>query len=263
MTEWHVWALTGTAAVMAGVLNAVAGGGSFLTLPALIWAGLPPVVANATSAVAVSPGYMGSTWGYREELKAIARTGLRRDVIISFVAGIAGAGLLLATPERLFTFAIPWLLLFATLLFAMAPSLTRWAREQAAHPHLDSLQQSTPTPGWRTIGLGLVGIYGGYFNGGLGILLMTLYAVGGEARIQVANALKNLHSLVLSVGSVVTFIMAGAVDAPFALWMMLCATLGGYFGAQWARRMSGSRVRGIVIATGAIMTILFFVRTSS
>lgn len=257
MAEWSVWALTGAAAVLAGVLNAVAGGGSFLTLPALIWAGLPPVMANATSAVAVSPGYLGSAWGYREELKAVVQEGLGRDVMISFVAGIAGAVLLLATPERLFTSAIPWLLLFATLLFSFAPTLTRWARRHATTP------DSSQIPGWRAPGLALVGAYGGYFNGGLGILLMTLYAVAGETRIQVANALKNLHSLVLSVGSVVTFVLAGAVDVPFALWMMACATAGGYAGARWARSLSARTVRGIVILTGTLMTVLFFARTPS
>ena len=118
-------ALTGAAAFAAGVLNAIAGGGSFLTFPALVFAGVPPVAANATSAMAVSPGYLGSTLGFRAELRELPAARLRREMAISAVGGVAGALLLLVTPGHLFTGIVPWLLLFATVLFAAGPAIAR------------------------------------------------------------------------------------------------------------------------------------------
>jgi uncharacterized protein len=247
-----IWAMTGVAALLAGALNAVAGGGSFLTFPALVAAGVPPIAANATSAMAVSPGYLGSTLGFGPELRALAATRLRQEVLVSALGGLLGAGLLLLTPGRLFEGLVPWLLALATALFALAPHLSRLGAPRSADAH--------GRVRWRLPGLLAVAIYGGYFNGGLGILLMALYSLNGETRMNTINALKNLNSLVLSLLSVVAFAWAGAIVWPQALWMMALATLGGWLGARWARRLPARGVRMGVIATGALMSGLFFMR---
>lgn len=242
-----IWALTGAAALGAGVLNAIAGGGSFLTFPALVFAGVPPLAANATSAMAVSPGYLGSTLGFRQQLRDLPGQLLRREMLTAALGGLLGAGLLLLTPDRLFSGIVPWLLLLATALFAIGPRLS-------------ALGQGRGHPGLRQPGLLLVAIYGGYFNGGLGILLMALYTLAGESRLGTVNALKNLNSLVLSLLSVVAFAVAGAIVWPQALWMMAWATLGGWLGARWAQRLPVVWVRRLVVAAGLVMSGVFFSR---
>ena len=239
--------LTGLAAFAAGVLNAIAGGGSFLTFPALVFAGVPPVAANATSAIAVSPGYLGSTLGFRPELRSLPATLLWRETGIAALGGLLGAGLLLVTPAKVFAGIVPWLLLLATVLFALGPRIARLSGG-AGHPR------------WRLPGLLGVSIYGGYFNGGLGILLMALYTLSGESRLNTVNALKNLNSFVLSLLSVVAFAAAGAIVWPQAVWMMLWATAGGWAGAHLAKRLPVKWVRWLVIATGVVMSVVFFNR---
>lgn len=248
---WTLPLLLAGAAFAAGVLNAVAGGGSFLTLPALVFAGVPPIMANATSALAVSPGYLGSTLGFRDELRRVPPRRLQREMAIAALGGVAGACLLLVTPAKVFSVIVPWLLLFATALFAAGPSLAR--RAQLSTLDLDR---------WREPGLLLVAIYGGYFNGGLGILLMALYAVTGESHIHTANALKNLNSLVLSWLSVAAFVLAGAIAWREGLLMMVAATVGGFLGARWARRLPAQAVRWGVIVTGLVMSLVFFTRNN-
>lgn len=239
--------LTALAALGAGVLNAIAGGGSFLTFPALVFAGVPPLAANATSAIAVSPGYLGSALGFKEELRAIPANRLRREVLVAAAGGLAGAGLLLITPDRVFSGIVPWLLLLATALFALGPRLSR-------------LGGGKGHPAWRLPGLLGVSVYGGYFNGGLGILLMALYGLTGEGRLTTVNALKNLNSFVLSLLSVMAFAWAGAIVWPQAVWMMVWATVGGWAGARLSRRLPTAGVRGLVILTGLAMSAVFFSR---
>jgi uncharacterized protein len=245
--------LLAAAAFAAGVLNAIAGGGSFLTFPALVFTGVPPIVANATSALAVSPGYLGSTLGFKAELRALPERRLWREMGICAMGGVAGALLLLVTPARLFAGIVPWLLLFATALFAAGPTIARWARGHAP-------DSASAEPRWRDAALLAVAIYGGYFNGGLGILLMALYSVAGETRLNVVNALKNLNSLVLSWLSVAAFVVAGAIAWREGLVMMVAATAGGFLGARWSKRLPAQWVRLGVIATGLLMTAVFFVR---
>jgi len=245
-------ALLAVAAFAAGVLNAIAGGGSFLTFPALVFAGVPPIVANATSALAVSPGYLGSTLGFKAELAQLPTRRLRRETLIAAAGGVAGALLLLVTPAHVFQGLIPWLLLFATALFVLGPWLAGRQPVPAGQAH--------PAERWRGAGLAGVAVYGGYFNGGLGILLMALYSVTGEKNLHTTNALKNLNSLVLSILSVVTFAIAGAIAWGPAILMMMCATVGGYAGARWSKKLPIPWVRGVVIATGLVMSGLFFWR---
>jgi uncharacterized protein len=249
---WPIWALLITSAFAAGGLNAMAGGGSFLTFPALVFAGFPPIVANATSAVAVSPGYLGSALGFRSELGSMPAQRLWQETLLAAKGGVLGAILLLVTPADVFKGLVPWLLLFATVLFVLGPRVANLRT---------TLADGSQGVWKRHIGLFAVSVYGGYFNGGLGILLLALYTVCGEKQLLHANALKNLNSLVLSVLSVVTFALAGAIAWGPAVAMMVAATLGGYLGALGSKKIPSTWVRGLVIVTGLVMSAVFFVRS--
>ncbi|VTU29422.1 MULTISPECIES: sulfite exporter TauE/SafE family protein [unclassified Variovorax] len=240
-------ALLCAAALGAGVLNTVAGGGTFLTLPALVLLGVPPVAANATSTVAVFPGYLGGALGFRGELAAIDRRLLLQASIVGLAGGLAGAGLLMVTSNQTFRAIVPWLLLFATLLFA-AGGLGTGARS-------DAPGRSLP---WRLPALAAVAVYGGYFNGGLGILLMAVLSLAGIGNLNAVNGLKNLMSFLLSAISVLTFAWAGLVHWREAILMMAFSTVGGYVGAAAAKALPLRVVRAVVIAIGLGMSGAFF-----
>jgi len=240
-----------TAAFAAGGLNAIAGGGSFLTFPALVFTGIAPIAANATSAVAVFPGYASGALGFLKELRSFDRGLLIRLVLLSVIGGVAGSLLLLVTPATVFNWVVPWLLLFATILFLLGGRISSWieARGKAG------------SNGW--IATLLVSVYGGYFNGGLGIVLLALFSALGMRDLNLMNGLKNVLSFVLSAASVTTFALAGIVHWNEALIMMVAATIGGYVGARLARRMPAVMVKAIVVAVGLVMTIVFFARSTA
>jgi len=235
------------AAFFAGILNAMAGGGSFLTFPALVYIGIPPIPANATSAVAVFPGYLSSTAGFMQEIRAFDRKQLIRLVGVTGIGGLAGSMLLLVTPSELFRGLAPWLLLFATLLFAVGDRISRWMNS-AQGPQI----KSSP------VAVLVVSVYGGYFNGGLGIILLALFSAMGFRDINLMNGLKNGLSFILSAVSVGAFAIAGIVHWPQALVMMLAATIGGYAGARLARRLPAVWVKRFVVLVGVLMTLAFF-----
>lgn len=244
------WLLLIVAAFSAGMLNALAGGGSFLTFPALVYAGIPPVSANATSAVAVFPGYMGAAAGFRQELLDFDRPQLRRYLSLAVIGGLIGSLLLLITSNAVFSAVVPWLLLFATLVFAFGQQITRWLTA------MDSSLHTAETPI-----LLAVSIYGGYFNGGLGIILLAAFITFGMQDLHLMNGLKNGLSLVLSTVSVITFSVAGIVHWPQALVMMAATTAGGYIGALVAKAMPPRLLRTIIVLIGLIMTVIFFSRS--
>ncbi|MDO6731889.1 sulfite exporter TauE/SafE family protein [Marinovum sp. 2_MG-2023] len=237
------------AAFFAGVLNAVAGGGSFLTFPALVFVGVPPIAANATSTVAVFPGYLSGALGFLPEIKTIDRRELAYFLGLSIVGGIAGALLLLVTPSEIFSFVVPWLLLFATVLFAFDQKIRSWMRPERGRSTIG-----------KTAATLAVTTYGGYFNGGLGIVLLALFSGLGFRDINLMNGLKNALSFILSAASVVTFLLAGIVFLKHAVIMMLAATIGGYVGARIARKMSVALIRKIVIVIGLGMTVAFWLQ---
>lgn len=241
-------ALLLTAAFVAGALNAVAGGGSFLTLPALVFTGVPPVVANATGTVALLPGYLAGAWGFREDTAPPPGLSMRLLVGLSLAGGAAGAALLLVTPEATFRRVVPWLLLAATALFAFGP----WLRQRLAG--------GAPSPFKAVAGLLAVAVYGGYFNGGLGILLLALFSLLGQTNLHAMNGLKNGVSALLTAIAVAIYAAGGVVQWPQALMMMLAATAGGYGGARVARRIPAQWLRGGIVATGLVMAGLFFWR---
>ena len=239
-----------TASFFAGIINSIAGGGSFLTFPALVFAGVPTITANATSAVAVFPGYLSGALGFAKELKAFPKSKFLLLIFLSISGGVLGSILLLITPEVVFSFIIPWLLGFATLLFASGNYVSKWA------------EKTSDTNGFKSnIATLLVCIYGGYFNGGLGIVLLALFSTLGMRDIHLMNGLKNIMSFALSAASVVTFAIAGIVFWKYAIIMMIAATIGGYFGVIVARKLSKSIIRIIIVIIGTIMTFIFFIKT--
>lgn len=229
-------------------MNSVAGGGSFLSFPALLFAGVPAISANATNNAAMWVGTIGSARGYREEVSAHRHMLL--PVVCASVAGsLIGACLLLFTPQALFVRLIPWLLLFATIVFAVSPRLTRGVRAAPRHAP------------WQIVVQFFVAIYGGYFGAGMGILMLAVLAFSGLPSFNAQNAIKNVLSVAINGVALVPFVIARVVDWRFAVPMALIALLGGYFGARFFRRVPQPVSRAIVVAIGSAMTIVFFVRT--
>lgn len=238
------------AALLAGALNAVAGGGSFFTVPSLIFLGVSPVVANATSTVALWPGALASAWGYRRELAAERRTALTLS-LVSALGGIAGALLLVWTPADVFLRLLPFLLLSATLFFTFGPRIRAalGARGEATGGSAGALTLQA-----------VIAVYGGYFGGGMGLMMLAAFALMGMADIHRMNGLKTLLSALINGLAVVTFLVARVVDGAIALTMVTGAIAGGYLGATFARRLPPAYVRRFIIAVGWAMTLWFFAR---
>jgi uncharacterized membrane protein YfcA len=229
-------------------MNSVAGGGSFLSFPALIFAGVPPISANATNNAAMWVGQIGSAHGYREEVAA-HRAIFVAAIAVSIVGALVGAVLLLFTPQRLFERLIPWLLLFATLVFAASPVLTRGA----------GTGEPRHAP-WQIVVQFFVAIYGGYFGAGMGIVMLAVLAFSGLPDFNAQNAIKNVLSVAINGVALIPFMAARIIDWRFALPMALIALAGGYLGARFFRRVPQHVSRALVIAIGAMMTVIFLVK---
>ncbi len=236
------------AAFAAGALNAVAGGGTLLTFPALVAAGLPPIVANATSSVSQWPGYVASSLAFRREL-----AGQRQFAgmsVASLLGGLVGGYLVTVVSPRLFDVLIPWLILLATAMFAFSAPLTRWMGRHAAH-----VGRSTAA---LLVGQFVVSIYGGFFGGGMGIMMLALCSLFALDTLTRMNALKTWLSVVISGVAVVTFIVAGIVDWPAALVMLAGTIAGGVAGARLARRLPAIWLKRVVVTLGSVLTLAFF-----
>jgi uncharacterized membrane protein YfcA len=244
------------AGVLGGVLNSIAGGGSFITFPALLLAGVPPVSANATNTFASCSGYLSGAYAFRHDLAA-HRHELPRFLIVSLLGGALGAWLLLQTPERVFRDAIPWLLLFATLLFAFGARLNARLRRLAGrHRHAPLLGRIL-----LLLMLLMVCVYGGFFNAGLGIITLSYLALAGYRDIHAMNGLKLIVSAAVSLVAIVLFVIDGVI-AWYAGSAVLVGTLiGGYLAAFASRRLPPQRVRQFVILAGAAITLYFFYAT--
>jgi uncharacterized protein len=244
------------AALAGGTLNSVAGGGSFLSFPALIFSGVPAIPANATSTVALWPGAAASVGAYRREFAKVNRRLVTALTVCSVIGGVAGAELLLHTPAKTFTTLIPYLLLLATVLFAFGKPLTAWWKR--GHPGASTLSNRS-LAGMAAAQL-VIALYGGYFGGGIGILMLATLGLMGMQNIHEMNAVKTLLAACINGVAVVTFVLAGAVVWGPALVMIAGSLVGGYGGAAFARRLDPRVVRWFVIAVGVVMTVYFFVR---
>jgi uncharacterized protein len=244
------------AAIMAGMINSVAGGGTLVTFPALVWSGRPEIIANATNTFALVPGTLASAYGYRGELVKAPRKFLYL-LIPSVVGGLIGAVLLRLTPPAAFAALVPFLVLFATVLFMIQGKVQRWLRSGAS-------AHEEATTSW-LIGAGfyqfLVAIYGGYFGAGIGILMLAVLGIMGLTDIHQMNGLKNIFGSMINGVAAVYFVFAGLIDWPSAVLMAAGSIVGGYGAAGIARRLGQTFVRRVVIIIGFAMAIsLFFKR---
>jgi hypothetical protein len=250
MSEWlSPWLWLCLSALAAGVVNAVAGGGTLLTFPTLLTV-VPPVVANATSTVALVPGSLGGAWGYRRQLRAASRW----LVVLappSLVGGVVGSLLVTELDESIFQALVPWLILTATLLFMAQPLAVRWS----GRPH--------GPPSGRTVAAVVVfqffvAVYGGYFGAGIGILMLSALGLMGLADVHEMNAVKNFLAVLINGVSVVVFAWEGKVAYHYAAVMAVSAVVGGYLGASVARRVRPAIVRWIAVSIGLALAAYFF-----
>lgn len=236
------------AGAVAGAMNAVGGGGSFVTLPALLLTGVPAVAANATSTVALCPASFASAWAYRAEYRPLRGVGTPALLGVSVLGAIGGALLLLSTSDRRFATLLPWLLLFGTLAFALGPHLA------AARPRVLHLAPAT------LLGIQLLlGIYTGYFGGAVGILLMAVWSLVDRDDVHALNARKALVTGTTNGVAVACFVVADAVRWRPALTVLVGAVLGGYLGARLARRVPPARLRPGILCLCVAITVASFV----
>ncbi len=232
-------------------MNAVAGGGSFFTFPALLFTGVPPIPANATSTMAVWPGNVASASAYRKRLPKSSRM-LAPLIVASLAGGLIGATILLHTPQETFLRVIPFLFLGATLLFAFGRRIVK-----SPNPEQKRAQAS-----WRAIGAitflqFIISIYAGFFGGGMGILMLALFTFLPLADIHAMNSVKTLLGAFSNGVAVVAFVVAKIIFWPQAILMLTGAILGGYGGAHFAQKMNPKHVRAFVIAVGFTMSFIF------
>lgn len=239
------------AGALGGALNAVAGGGSFIVFPALLFSGVAPIAANATNTVALWVGTTASSRAYRKHLD-ISRRVMIPLTVTSLIGGIAGAYLLLHTPAQTFLRVLPWLMLGATLLFIFGSRLSRGSKSGVAH------DTSTSALTVAVVFELIVAVYGGYFGGGVGILNLAMLAAIGMTDIHAMNALKVVLGGIINGVAVVTFVLAGAVAWKQGIVVIVGALLGGYFGAHYAQKLPPAWIRAFVIAVGTGMTLYFF-----
>ncbi|MGF7150629.1 hypothetical protein FHS96_004287 [Sphingomonas zeicaulis] len=239
-------ALAGTAG---GAMNALAGGGTFATMPTLIALGLPSPIANATSNVSLQPGAISAAWAYRKDLGPLGGASVRTLTAITFFGGIVGSLLLVATPARTFDIVVPWLLLLATLALAFGRTASN-----ALHHHL--------TIGIKTLLVVqfLLGIYGGYFGGGVGLMMVAAWGLLARAEPHLLGAHRTLMLAVANAAAAIIFIGAGMVAWGLAAPMLVGSVMGGYLGARLARVLPARVIRFVTLGVTAAMTIIFFWR---
>lgn len=244
----HILALV-LAGLLAGTMNAVAGGGSFVSFPVMVLVGLPPIAANATSTVALFPGTIASTWAYRDDLRGIAGIGLKVLVPVGILGGAVGAILLLVTPGAAFDLVIPWLLVLATLTFACGRHFGDWLQRyiRIGRPTFLLIQF-------------ILSIYGGYFGGAIGLMMMAVWMLIDSSELKAMAPTRTALVSAANGAAVICFVVAGTVQWAEMLAMMMSAIAGGYYGARFARRLPPQVLRWFVVALSATVTVAFFMR---
>lgn len=240
------------AAFVGGAVNSVAGGGTLISFPTLVWLGVPSINANATNTVALWPGSLGAFWGYRREMAGLDRR-VWALVVPSFAGGLAGAILLYRTPTELFDRLVPWLILFATCLFMLQEPIQR-RLNLTASPGVSHWLS------WTMLFQLAVGLYGGYFGAGIGILMLAALSIMGHTDIHQMNGVKNLLAMCINGIAAVYFIFTGLVVWQDAAVMAVGAIAGGVGGAGAARKLGRTAVRRLVVAIGFAMAIAMMFR---
>ncbi len=250
MLEFFLLFLAG---VLGGVLNSIAGGGSFITFPALMYTGIPPVIANATNTFASCAGYISGAIAFRREIKSAGRQ-LIAIVLLSLLGGTSGALLLLNTPEHTFSAAIPWLLLFATLLFLFGGKLNQLLKRVAPqNKHASFIGQFSLLTLFFVIA-----VYGGFFNAGLGIVSLSYLALAGYTNINQMNGIKLLISTLVASIAIVIFTVEGLIDWYGGIAVLTGTLLGGYGAASVSRLLPAEHIRRFVVVSSILITGYFF-----
>ena len=243
------------AALIAGAINSVAGGGSFVSFPTLLFVGIPPVNANATNTVALWPGQVASIGAYRRQFGVLSWKTITPLLVTGVLGGILGGWTLLKTPQQTFLRLVPWLMLAATIIFAMSGRVTRWVRQRSA-----SGEHHEFNTGRGVVIQTFIAFYIGYFGAGAGILILAMLALLGMDEIHSMNALKALLTTVSNGVAMLLFVFSHAVYWPETVLMVVASMIGGYFGAHFAQKTKPEYVRAIVIGIGFTLSVYFFAR---
>ncbi len=250
MTLWE-GAILALAGFIAGALNAVAGGGTFITFGALVALGMPPISANATSALAMWPGMVAASLAYAPTIRAHFR-GWVPLTAISLIGGLGGGLLLLQLDNQQFRAVVPWLMLLATALFATAPLIGKLAA--VLRPRTD--RPASPWP--MRAAHAVISFYGGFFNAGMGIMMHAAMRLLLSSDFHHNNAAKNLFATIIPGAAVAAFILAGLIAWPQALLLTVAGTAGGWSGVRLARMVPSEALRWFVVAVGATLTVIYF-----
>lgn len=245
-------ALLAGAGVLAGAVNALAGGGTLISFPALLAAGYPPLTATVTSTVSLWPGYLGGAVGYRKELAGQGRLTLRL-IGAAVLGAIAGAALLLSTSAGVFESLVPVLIAVASLALLLQP----WLKKKLG---LDQESEARGHSRWAYVGVLLGGVYGAYFSGGMGVLLLGILGVFVHDHLQRVNAVRAVLSLTINSVAVIAYALFGPVHWPAVATMAVASLIGGFSGTRLARRLSPAVLRGVVVTFGLVLSVVLAVR---
>jgi hypothetical protein len=253
MTPLH-YLLAALAAIIAGAVNALAGGGTLLTFPTLIALGISPIAANVTNTVALCPGYLGGTLAQKEDLQGQSR---RMWIVLpaGIVGGVIGGFLLLQTGEKLFTDLIPYLILLASGLLAIQDPVRAWLNKRLEAHRFESGPEA-----WSWLPVGLASIYGGYFGAGLSVIVLSALGLTTDESLTRLNALKQLIGLAVNVAAAIFFVFSGEVVWTVALVMMVGALIGGALGGRLAGRIKPSTLRWTVVGIGVVLSVAYFIK---
>lgn len=238
------------AALIGGASNALAGGGTFLTFPALLLSGVAPVKANATASLVLLPGAFASAWVYRDTLKNTAPKSFGLLSAASLIGSLAGSALLLMTSNSTFSNLVPWLLLIATAVFTLAPWIRKFAARQHGHKSMAGL----------LAGQLVISVYGGYFGAGMGVLMIALYLIATNLDVQSASGLRMVCACIINTLAVAIFAWRGALDYKVGLPMLVLGVIGGYIGAIMVKRLNAERARIAILIYAWTLTVWFFAR---
>jgi hypothetical protein len=254
MISGFEFALVGLSSVAAGIVNALAGGGTLITFPTLIAVGVPAVAANITNTVALCPGYLGATLAQSNDLRG-QRGRLFLSLPVAIIGGVIGGILLLKTGERIFRTLVPFLILLASALIAVQDPLRVWVIRRSGQ-----MGSTTASERWAVLPLGIAAIYGGYFGAGLSVIVLALLGLMLEDSITRLNALKQTVSLSVNVAAAVFFVFSGQVVWLAAIVMAVGALIGGALGGRLAGRIKPGILRWIVVTIGVVVALIYMVR---
>ena len=254
MTNWYDYVLVGLAALAAGLINALAGGGTLVTFPMLTAVGVPAVAASVTNTVALCPGYLGATLAQLKDIRSQKKL-LWLLLPSSVIGGLTGGLLLLNTSEKLFRQLVPFLILLASLLLALGDPLRAWLIKRTG-----KAGAAVSFTSWAILPVALAAVYGGYFGAGLSVIVLAVLGLLISESLTKLNALKQAIAFAVNIAAAIFFVFTDKVNWPAALVMMVFALIGGSLGGRLASRIQPKMLRWIVVTIGVIVSIIYFIK---